>query len=131
MSDFGFAQKQTVVPAVGPTFEAATVKPNKSGGGPYLQVLPGRLTMTYYSVQDLVAIAYGRRAEQVVGKSFADRYDIEATTDGKTPGNQMTGPMLQSLLDDRFQLKLHREIQQLPVYELTVAKGGVDRKSVV
>ena len=33
--------------------------------------------------------------------------------------------MLQTLLEDRFKLKLHREIQQLPVYNLTVAKSGV------
>ena len=124
MSDFSFAQKQAVVPAADSTFEVATLKVNKSGGGPYMQILPGRLAMTYYSVQELVAFAYGLRAEQVVGKSFADRYDIDATTDGKTPGNQMAGPMLQSLLEDRFKLKLHREIRQLPVYDLTVVKSG-------
>jgi uncharacterized protein (TIGR03435 family) len=124
MSNFALAQRQTVVPAVEPTFAVATVKLNKRGG-PYAQVLPGRLMLTYYSVQDLVAFAYGVRAEQVIGKSFADRYDIEATTDGKAPGSQMTGPMLQALLADRFKLKLHREIRQLPVFKLTVAKRGV------
>jgi uncharacterized protein (TIGR03435 family) len=36
----------------------------------------------------------------------------------------MTGPMLQTLLEDRFKLKLHRETKQLPVYELTLAKSG-------
>jgi uncharacterized protein (TIGR03435 family) len=125
MSSFGFAQKQAVIPAVGPAFEAATVKLNKRGGGPYMQILPGRLMMTYYSVQDLVAVAYGVRAEQVAGKSFADRYDIEAKTDGKTPGDQMAGPMLRTLLQDRFRLKLHRATRQLPVFKLTAAKGGV------
>jgi uncharacterized protein (TIGR03435 family) len=33
--------------------------------------------------------------------------------------------MLQSLLEDRFQLRLHRETKELPVYALTVAKGGL------
>jgi uncharacterized protein (TIGR03435 family) len=33
--------------------------------------------------------------------------------------------MLQVLLEDRFKLKVHREIRELPVYELTVAKGGL------
>ena len=125
MSNFGLAQEQTVVAAAGPTFEVATVKVNKSGGGPYAQILPGRLMLTYYSVQDLVAFAYGLRAEQVVGKSFAERYDIEAATDGKTPGNRMAGSMLQALLEDRFKLKVHRETRQLPLYQLTVTKGGV------
>lgn len=38
----------------------------------------------------------------------------------------MAGPMLQALLADRFQLKVHREIrQQQPVYSFTVAKGGL------
>jgi uncharacterized protein (TIGR03435 family) len=32
--------------------------------------------------------------------------------------------MLRSLLEDRFQLKLHRETKELPVYALTVAKSG-------
>jgi uncharacterized protein (TIGR03435 family) len=125
LSNLSLAQQQPVAPAVGPSFEVATVKLNQRGGGPYQQTLPGRLMLTYYSVQDLVAFAYGIRAEQVVGKAFADRYDIQATTDSKTPVLQMAGPMLQRLLDDRFKLKLHRETQQLPVYELTVAKSGV------
>ena len=32
--------------------------------------------------------------------------------------------MLQSLLEDRFKLKAHRETRELPVYELTAATGG-------
>jgi uncharacterized protein (TIGR03435 family) len=113
------------LPAAGPSFDAATIKPNKKGGGPYAQVLPGRLVMTYYSVQDLVEFSYGVRADQVVGKTSDDRFDIVATTNGKTPADQMTGPMLQALLQDRFKLKLHRETRQLAVFKLRVAKGGV------
>ena len=37
--------------------------------------------------------------------------------------------MVQSLLEDRFQLKTHREIRELPVYELTVTKGGLKTKA--
>jgi uncharacterized protein (TIGR03435 family) len=108
-----------------PTFEVASIKPNKEGGGPYLRLRPGRLMMTYYSIQELVAFAYGVRTEQVVGQFPSDRYDIEATTDGPVPGKQMAGPMLQVLLADRFALRLHREMRDLPVYNLTVAKSGV------
>ena len=32
--------------------------------------------------------------------------------------------MLQALLEDRFRLKVHRETRQVPVYALTVARGG-------
>jgi uncharacterized protein (TIGR03435 family) len=32
--------------------------------------------------------------------------------------------MMQVLLEDRFKLKMHRETREVPVYELTVDKGG-------
>jgi uncharacterized protein (TIGR03435 family) len=55
----------------------------------------------------------------------SDHYDIEATAAGNPPGSQMAGAMLQSLLEDRFKLVLHRETRQLPVFELTVVKNGL------
>lgn len=36
----------------------------------------------------------------------------------------MFGPMLQTLLEDRFHLRLHRETIEGPVYELTAPKGA-------
>jgi uncharacterized protein (TIGR03435 family) len=33
-------------------------------------------------------------------------------------------PMLQVLLEDRFQLRFHRETREMPIYALTVAKSG-------
>jgi uncharacterized protein (TIGR03435 family) len=36
----------------------------------------------------------------------------------------MRGPMMQALLEDRFKLKMHRNIVEIPVYELTVDKGA-------
>lgn len=41
-----------------------------------------------------------------------------------TEGSRRIREMLQSLLSDRFQLKLHRETKELPVYDLVVAKEG-------
>jgi len=51
-------------------------------------------------------------------------YTIEAKAEGPARQETMRGPMLQALLEDRFQLKIHRETREIPVYELTVAKGG-------
>jgi len=38
------------------------------------------------------------------------------------------GPMLQGLLEDRFQLKIRRVVEEAPMYALTVAKGGFKLK---
>jgi bla regulator protein BlaR1 len=53
-----------------------------------------------------------------------DTYTIEAEAEGTFPLMMMDGPMMQSLLEDRFQLRVHRETREGPGYELTVAKGG-------
>ena len=55
-----------------------------------------------------------------------DLYSIEARPAGGGPVDRQTmgGPMLQALLEDRFKLKLRREVRQEPVYELRVADGG-------
>jgi uncharacterized protein (TIGR03435 family) len=54
----------------------------------------------------------------------ADRYTIEAKAEGAQSVEMMRGPMMKALLEDRFKLKLHRETREIPVYELTVGKGG-------
>src|SRR5438067_6869146 len=54
----------------------------------------------------------------------SDRYDIVAKAEQNPPRTQLYGPMLRALLEDRFKLKVHRETKELPVYLLTIAKGG-------
>ncbi len=53
----------------------------------------------------------------------ADGYDVDATYPVNTPTDQVE-LMLQTLLADRFQLKVHREEREVPVYALVPAKGG-------
>jgi uncharacterized protein (TIGR03435 family) len=55
----------------------------------------------------------------------SDRFDIEAKAEGDASEEMMAGPMLQTLLEDRFRLKVHRETRERPVYALTVAKSGL------
>jgi uncharacterized protein (TIGR03435 family) len=60
------------------------------------------------------------------GPAWADSdfYQIDAEGKGNQSQAMMNGPMLQSLLEDRFKLKIHRETKEVPVYALTVATGG-------
>jgi uncharacterized protein (TIGR03435 family) len=55
---------------------------------------------------------------------YSEFYDINAKAEGNPNEEMMQGPMLQALLEDRFQLKIHRETREVPVYSLTVMQGG-------
>jgi len=57
-----------------------------------------------------------------------DRFTIEAIAAGPSDPETMRGPMLQALLERRFQLKTHIETEQIPAFALTVAKGGLKIK---
>jgi uncharacterized protein (TIGR03435 family) len=116
-----------------------TAKGGRGGGGGGPQgPSPDRLTMVCQPLRNFIRTAYvnfagGRRAMPgrqqwpiEGGPSWIDseRYQINALAEG-TPGQEvMRGPMLQALLEERFQLKIRTEIREVPAYALTVAKGG-------
>lgn len=110
-----------------PSFEVAAVRRNTSGDGfTGLQMQPGgRLTFTNAPVRMLITRAYNVQNFQIVGGPdwlTSARYDITAkAAEGNTPPDQLN-LMLQSLLADRFQLVLHRETRELPVYFLVKAR---------
>jgi len=54
----------------------------------------------------------------------SDRYTIDAKAEGPESIAMMRGPMMQALLEERFKLKIHRENREVPVYEMTLAKGS-------
>jgi uncharacterized protein (TIGR03435 family) len=123
-----------------PSFEVASIKPSK----PYSRGLdwddsPGRVSISGYDLRQLIRAAYGLKSNaQVLGGPKwidSERFDIVAKADdAETAKMQKMSDadwvrarslMLQSLLADRFQLKLHRETRVLPIYALVVAKLGI------
>jgi uncharacterized protein (TIGR03435 family) len=111
---------------VRPQFEVASVKPFFSGSVQYVRPLPGRLAADA-SLQILMQYAYDVQSFQIVGASGwmqSDRYQIEAKADGNTDRDRMF-LMLQSLIENRFQLTTHRDTRDLPVYALVAARGGL------
>jgi uncharacterized protein (TIGR03435 family) len=72
----------------------------------------------------------GRRLQIAGGPDWvrSDDYQISAETSTAAPPDQMYGPMMQTLLEDRFKLRIRREKRDSPVYVLTVAKGGLKLK---
>jgi uncharacterized protein (TIGR03435 family) len=116
-------------PTVRPEFEVASIKPSVSQRIMNVRPLPGRLTADA-SLPVLMQYAYGVEPFQVVGGPGwieSERYQIDAKADGNASRDQMF-LMLQSLLEDRFQLKIHRDTKELPVFALVpntlVSKRG-------
>jgi uncharacterized protein (TIGR03435 family) len=54
----------------------------------------------------------------------ADLLTIDAKAERPESWGTMNGPMLRALLEQRFKLKIRTESREMPVYALTVAKGG-------
>ena len=109
-----------------PEFEVASIKPSNSDGVSVRQIKPGSLTYRNRNLAEYIRLAYGVESYQLThgpAVSLAERYDILAKAAGPVPESQVR-LMLRSLLEDRFKLALHRETKELPVYVLTVAKGG-------
>jgi uncharacterized protein (TIGR03435 family) len=57
----------------------------------------------------------------------SEKYTIAAIGDS-TDAVTLQGPMLLDLLERRFKLKLRVETEEIPVYALTIAKGGLKIK---
>jgi uncharacterized protein (TIGR03435 family) len=58
-----------------------------------------------------------------------DRFDISAKAEDEASPEQIL-LMLRSLLSERFQLKIHHETRDVPVYVLTVVKNGSKLRSI-
>jgi uncharacterized protein (TIGR03435 family) len=120
---------QTQQPVTHPAFEVASIRPHTNGDNrAYVQAFQGRLVLTNFSLKQLILFAYGIPNNQVSGVQAwmnSDHFDVQATTDSTATVKQLEGPMLQALLEDRFQLKVHRASVERPVYLLTVEKGGL------
>jgi uncharacterized protein (TIGR03435 family) len=112
-----------------PTFEVASVKIHKGGGGTTREDEPGNMRYLNITLGEFISMAYGVRRYQISGPDWAvnnassDRYDIVAKASGNPPLEQMR-QMIGPLLFERFKLRFHREKRELQVYALTVAKGG-------
>jgi uncharacterized protein (TIGR03435 family) len=120
--------------AQGPSFEVASVKRSEPITPELVQ--SGRLQigvsidarnvrLSKMSLFDLTTLAYQVKPHQVSapGWTTTERYDIQA----KLPEGGKRGQvpaMVQTLLAERFQMKVHRETREFNVLALVEAKGG-------
>ena len=113
-------------------FEVASVKPsnpNPSGplaGAPMVLPALGRLTAQNVTLRMLVMAAYQKQPFQLVGGpdwQNADKFDINARAENATLTTDQMLNLLQTLLADRFKLKVHTETRDVPIYALMLSRG--------
>ena len=133
-----FAQVPAAAPAksyvtgdsnVRPRFDAASIHPNQSVGTNITSVEPNGNGINFVNTPLIFCIekAYGMKEYQIEGPGWLkdERFDIKAvTTDDSSGARNQWRLMLQSLLEDRFGMKVHREKKLLAVYTLGIAKNG-------
>ncbi|MGB0083700.1 MAG: TIGR03435 family protein [Terracidiphilus sp.] len=127
-----------------PSFDVVSVRPAKpdcylSMAGP----AHGRYTGRCITLWAMIYNAYEVRSFQdyppgLPAWADKDKFDIEAKADDDTTAameelsmqerGHMGRAMLQSLLADRFKLRVHYKSKVQPVYDLVLAKGGFKLK---
>jgi bla regulator protein blaR1 len=132
--------------AARPRFDVVSIKPCKPSVANGVPVFggdssPGRLSIGCGILADtdntgMIQVAYNRYANGQLtswkmipiegGPDWihSERFEIDAKADGHPSILMMQGPMMQTILEDRFKLKIHRETRQGPVYELALGKSS-------
>ena len=135
------AQGQLLHPEGGsaPSFEVATVKPNHNRGAVFsFNLQPARFKADDAPLSRLIRFAWDVKSDrQVVNMpdwASSEDFDIDAKiSDAEVDALKKLTPeerfqqyrlMVQSLLADRFQMKVSTSTRELPVYALVVAKNG-------
>jgi uncharacterized protein (TIGR03435 family) len=123
-------------------FEVASVRENKSGGKAASNVLldrgnaysptGGAFTATNQYLVTLIIFAYkmgiteswGQLMRSLPSWAKTDRFDINARAASREPTKDDMRLMAQSLLEDRFKLRVHRENRKMPVFGLYLKNAG-------
>jgi uncharacterized protein (TIGR03435 family) len=128
---------QSATDGVKSAFESASVKPHTSGTSGRGTTRPqagGGFSATNVTLRQLIEFAYQRhpfdRREVTGGPAWSDsdRFDVVAKAASEhliDPDGSLghTWAMLQTLLAERFRLKIHEENKDRPVYALMPAKA--------
>jgi uncharacterized protein (TIGR03435 family) len=127
-------------PARDPAFEVASVKPSAPHqNGFSIDTSGDTLTMRNVTLRIAIQFAYRLHEYQLTGEpkwATSDGYDIIGKADASMGALSQSEradrfrAMLRTLLAERFQLTLHREVRDVPAYKLSIAKAGFVLKPV-
>jgi len=110
-----------------PKVAPASVRPSPAGRDMISARAGGdRITLENYPLREMIGAAYGVRSSELLGGPpwiASTRYDIVAKAE-KAASNRELWTMAQSVLEERFQLRLHHEKREFPVFNLSFARYG-------
>jgi len=107
-----------------PTFDAASIKLNKSGEQGGGSGIKGATYIgTNVTLKRMIRLAYSPIQEFVGGPGWieSEHYDVVAKAEGNPTRTQLH-LMLRTLLADRFKLVVHKETRDLPAFALVLAR---------
>ena len=114
------------------SFEIGSIKQINSPDGPpvHFTLTGGLFSAAGYKLAFYIGFAYklspyegGAVFSQLPDWAKTAQYDVEARAAGN-PSTDQYRLMMQSLLAERFKLRVHRETSQAPVYDLVLVKSG-------
>jgi uncharacterized protein (TIGR03435 family) len=124
-------KEQAMATDASPAFLVAAIRPtdpNTTRQGWSFESEGRHIMCANATVNDIVKMAYGIHAKQVVDAPewfSREQFDINGIPDAPgVPNIKQLQHMYQKLLADRFHLVFHRETREIPIYAITVAKGG-------
>jgi uncharacterized protein (TIGR03435 family) len=125
-----FAQSPAMEPPpADPAFEVASLRLGSAESlryqGARIETSHGSLTTHSLPLQACIQWAYQMQPAQIVGPDWLNDVRLDIVAKAAAPVNdRQLFLMLRTLLTDRFGLKAHIQRKEMPVYELTLGKGG-------
>jgi hypothetical protein len=106
-----------------PRFEVASIRPSSEQVNAVnigLRQTGSQVRITAMSLKDYIGLAYTVIPQQISGPEWIAqlRFDVAATIPEGAGAAEKVPEMMQGLLADRFQLKIHRESREFQVYAL-------------
>jgi uncharacterized protein (TIGR03435 family) len=123
---------QAPAPAVAggtPAFDVVSIKRNPEPGTNYPLSPPvgGRLALRNQTVRGLISSSYGVQDYQIIGGPGwlrTDGFDIDALAEATPPPPPPEMLLrIRTLLADRFNLVMHNEQREFPIYQLVMSRG--------
>ena len=116
-------------------FEVATIRPSVNAQRQAVAAA-GRTDGAQFriaglTIRDYISMGYAVKLNQISGPDWitTDRFDIAATLPEGSRSDQVP-TMMRTLLEDRFELKTHREKKDFSVYALRVVPTGLKMTEV-